>query len=101
MLGCSQAEVRPIASRTSGEMADALASGASVRKDVGVQVPPRALLVIGIIHRIARWGNRNYLCDSFLAFSRDHLCARHCGCGVERAHNRGGRPNDPFGSDRQ
>ena len=25
-------------------MADALASGASVRKDVGVQVPPRALL---------------------------------------------------------
>ncbi len=24
-------------------MADALASGASVRKDVGVQVPPRAL----------------------------------------------------------
>ena len=40
MLGCSQAEVRPIASRTSGEMADALASGASVRKDVGAQVPP-------------------------------------------------------------
>ena len=29
--------------RASGEMADALASGASVRKDVGVQVPPRAL----------------------------------------------------------
>src|SRR5215213_2157164 len=28
--------------RASGEMADALASGASVRKDVGVQVPPRA-----------------------------------------------------------
>jgi hypothetical protein len=27
--------------RASGEMADALASGASVRKDVGVQVPPR------------------------------------------------------------
>ena len=26
-------------------MADALASGASVRKDVGVQVPPRALFV--------------------------------------------------------
>jgi hypothetical protein len=26
-------------------MADALASGASVRKDVGVQVPPRALLI--------------------------------------------------------
>jgi hypothetical protein len=26
-------------------MADALASGASVRKDVGVQVPPRALIV--------------------------------------------------------
>ncbi len=29
--------------RASGEMADALASGASVRKDVGVRVPPRAL----------------------------------------------------------
>jgi hypothetical protein len=29
--------------RASGEMADALASGASVRKDVGVQVPPRPL----------------------------------------------------------
>jgi hypothetical protein len=28
----------------SGGMADALASGASVRKDVGVQVPPRAPL---------------------------------------------------------
>ncbi len=28
--------------RASGGMADALASGASVRKDVGVQVPPRA-----------------------------------------------------------
>jgi hypothetical protein len=28
--------------RASGEMADALASGASVRKDVGVRVPPRA-----------------------------------------------------------
>jgi hypothetical protein len=27
--------------RASGGMADALASGASVRKDVGVQVPPR------------------------------------------------------------
>ena len=27
----------------SGEMVDALASGASVRKDVRVQVPPRAL----------------------------------------------------------
>jgi hypothetical protein len=30
--------------RASGGMADALASGASVRKDVGVQVPPRAPL---------------------------------------------------------
>ena len=28
-------------------MADALASGASVRKDVGVQVPPRAPIIIG------------------------------------------------------
>ena len=28
--------------RASGGMADALASGASVRKDVGVRVPPRA-----------------------------------------------------------
>jgi hypothetical protein len=28
--------------RASGGMADALASGASVRKDMGVQVPPRA-----------------------------------------------------------
>jgi hypothetical protein len=27
-------------------MADALASGASVRKDVGVQVPPRALTLM-------------------------------------------------------
>jgi hypothetical protein len=32
-----------ISVRASGGMADALASGASVRKDVGVQVPPRAL----------------------------------------------------------
>ena len=31
-----------LSTRASGEMADALASGASVRKDVGVQVPPRA-----------------------------------------------------------
>ena len=31
-----------VSTRASGEMADALASGASVRKDVGVQVPPRA-----------------------------------------------------------
>ena len=37
------ASVTP-STRASGEMADALASGASVRKDVGVQVPPRALL---------------------------------------------------------
>ena len=35
------ASVTP-STRASGEMADALASGASVRKDVGVQVPPRA-----------------------------------------------------------
>jgi hypothetical protein len=33
-----------ISVRASGGMADALASGASVRKDVGVQVPPRALI---------------------------------------------------------
>ena len=31
--------------RASGEMADALASGASDRKIVGVQVPPRPLVV--------------------------------------------------------
>ena len=31
----------PISTRASGGMADALASGASIRKDVGVQVPPR------------------------------------------------------------
>ena len=31
--------------RASGGMADALASGASVRKDVGVQVPPRPPVV--------------------------------------------------------
>ena len=30
-------------------MADALASGASVRKDVGVQVPPRALLMFTVV----------------------------------------------------
>ena len=34
-----------LSTRASGEMADALASGASVRKDVGVQVPPRARMV--------------------------------------------------------
>ena len=33
-------------------MADALASGASVRKDVGVQVPPRAPLNSNDIHAI-------------------------------------------------
>ena len=31
--------------RASGEMADALASGASDRKVVGVQVPPRAQMI--------------------------------------------------------
>jgi hypothetical protein len=49
MVGCRRAccEVQPaeiafsLSTRASGEMADALASGASVRKDVGVQVPPR------------------------------------------------------------
>jgi hypothetical protein len=30
---------RHVSTRATGEMADALASGASVRKDVGVQVP--------------------------------------------------------------
>ena len=35
--------VFPSGVSASGGMADALASGASVRKDVGVQVPPRAL----------------------------------------------------------
>ncbi len=40
--------------RASGGMADALASGASVRKDVGVQVPPRALLVIGLKNHLVR-----------------------------------------------
>jgi hypothetical protein len=34
----------PVATRASGGTADALASGASVRKDVGVQIPPRALI---------------------------------------------------------
>ena len=34
------------------ELADALASGASVRKDVGVQVPPRAQRVF---HEIQKW----------------------------------------------
>ena len=34
--------VSPLPVGASGGMADALASGASVRKDVGVQVPPRA-----------------------------------------------------------
>jgi hypothetical protein len=37
-------------------MADALASGASVRKDVGVQVPPRAptnAVVVSLLIRIA------------------------------------------------
>ena len=32
----------------SGGTADALASGASVRKDVGVQIPPRALNPDGV-----------------------------------------------------
>ena len=31
-------------------MADALASGASVRKDVGVQVPPRARILLSTIY---------------------------------------------------
>jgi len=34
-------------------MADALASGASVRKDVGVQVPPRAPLNIELSNHLA------------------------------------------------
>ncbi len=36
---------RLIQKRASGGTADALASGASVRKGVGVQIPPRARLV--------------------------------------------------------
>jgi hypothetical protein len=37
-------------------MADALASGASVRKDVGVQVPPRAPTLYALSHIV------RYLC---------------------------------------
>ena len=40
-----------LSTRASGEMADALASGASVRKDVGVQVPPRARIISLILLR--------------------------------------------------
>ena len=36
------AEVRKKKLRASGGTADALASGASIRKGVGVQIPPRA-----------------------------------------------------------
>ena len=35
--------------RAGGGMVDALASGASVRKGVGVRIPPRARLTMGII----------------------------------------------------
>jgi len=52
------ASVTP-STRASGEMADALASGASVRKDVGVQVPPRAPTDVyrSLLHRSTRLGS--------------------------------------------
>ena len=34
-------------------MADALASGASVRKDVGVQVPPRPQKPVRVQHKLS------------------------------------------------
>ena len=42
-------------------MADALASGASVRKDVGVQVPPRAQLVMRLTnYSVCIWQLRQH-----------------------------------------
>ena len=42
--------LRHLSACASAEMADALASGASVRKDVGVQVPPRARSDLVLVH---------------------------------------------------
>jgi hypothetical protein len=44
--------------RASGEMADALASGASVRKDVGVQVPPRAHSCLAVDVELKKFAER-------------------------------------------
>ena len=47
-------------------MADALASGASVRKDVGVQVPPRAPIV-GYLRQAAA-GAITRFCETEISF---------------------------------
>ena len=46
--------VSPLPVGASGGMADALASGASVRKDVGVQVPPRTNLPLDLYTATAK-----------------------------------------------
>jgi hypothetical protein len=62
------------------ELADALASGASVRKDVGVQVPPRAremwtepLALQGVLSRLRRLDGRRSRSPSLGA-----VPSRHC-----------------------
>ncbi len=54
--------------RASGEMADALASGASDRKIVGVQVPPRPLDVASVRYEIVRY--REGRDERYLHFGR-------------------------------
>ena len=51
-------------------MADALASGASVRKDVGVQVPPRPLFVMSqvILDTVNPQAFRFFLCRGLIIF---------------------------------
>ena len=49
-------------------MADALASGASVRKDVGVQVPPRPQREI----ECALSGLNGFFCVTLIAGTKDH-----------------------------
>ena len=46
-------------------MADALASGASVRKDVGVQVPPRALQIVAKVNTFGVAGVGHAGCNTF------------------------------------
>ena len=79
-----------IYTRASGGMADALASGASVLRDVGVQVPLRPQnpngpsLTAGPVFRAAAYLG---LCTFFGREQRDVIHVRQC----EGARRRGGR----------
>lgn len=71
-----------MSTRASGGTADALASGASVRKGVGVQIPPRAR---GTVRLTSRMCSENYASWALILIGmRAQLCfsgASRCDCG--------------------